>query len=257
MNNPTKEDIPPIKALLDSRTIIYLCFGEEVAPTTGTPHYQGYLELSRKYTLNSLKKLLGNRYHLVARLGTQQQAIDYCKKDHKFHEFGERKKQGERTDLVTVRSLAVTGGIRAVIDEGCTYMHLRYAEKVLPYIEPKRDFKTYVVWISGPSGSGKSHKARELAPDAYWKTDTTKWWDGYDIHEDVVLDDFRLAGDLTFRYMLGLMDKFPFRVEFKGGSRQFLAKRLVITAPFPPDDVVYLDEDKTQFVRRIDERLTC
>jgi len=43
-------------------------------------------------------------------------------------------------------------------------------------------------WYWGPTGTGKSKTARETAPDAFLKTNT-KWWDGYDQQDDVLLEE--------------------------------------------------------------------
>ena len=70
----------------------YLTYGKEVS-STGTPHLQGYLEWFTSISLVALKKRLGiPEIHLEARIGTQQQAIDYCHKDGDFVEYGVRKK---------------------------------------------------------------------------------------------------------------------------------------------------------------------
>ncbi len=34
----------------------FILFGKEIAPTTGTPHLQGYFELPKKKTLGGLKQ---------------------------------------------------------------------------------------------------------------------------------------------------------------------------------------------------------
>ena len=76
------------------------------------------------------------------------------------------------------------------------------------------------------SGSGKT----------WCSSGSLKWWQGYDGYENVILDDFR--GDFApLHYMLQVLDRYPFSVEVKGGSRQLLAKRIWITCPYTPEEV--------------------
>lgn len=61
------------------------CIGEEIAPQTGTPHLQGYIEFKTPRRFATVKRILGSDAHIEKRRGTKQQAIDYCKKDGKWH----------------------------------------------------------------------------------------------------------------------------------------------------------------------------
>lgn len=131
----------------------------------------------------------------------------------------------------------------------------RVAEKFLTYNEEERDWKPNVIWIHGPSGAGKSRLAREICGDAdvYVKNTDSKWWDGYDGHESTIIDDFRDTW-WSLTYMLGLLDRYPFRVEYKGGMRQFVSRTIIVTCIHAPN-VMYnmANEDENQLLRRIDE----
>jgi hypothetical protein len=138
---------------------------------------------------------------------------------------------------------------------------IRVAEKVLTYCEPARDpdFPVFVKVFHGESGTGKSLKAVTEAydkygrDDVYIKKDGTKWWDGYDAHKCVILDDFR-ASWWCLTYMLSLMDRYPFRVEYKGGYRQMRAVAVYITCILHPDSWYShaSGEPLRQILRRID-----
>lgn len=65
----------------------YLVYGKEIAPTTGTPHLQGYCQLNKQTRLSTLSKLFKWRTDITR--GTPQQASDYCKKEGNFIEIGE------------------------------------------------------------------------------------------------------------------------------------------------------------------------
>lgn len=227
----------------------YCIIGREVGES-GTPHLQGYIEFKSVTRFDTLKNR-SPRAHWEARRGTQEQAVEYCKKDGTYEERGEMKMQGHRGDLDAVRQNAASEGLRHVARYG-NAQQIRVAEKFLTYCEEPRDWKPEVTWIHGPTGVGKSRKAREMLEEPYTKNEGSKWWDGYDAHEDVIIDDFRDSW-WSLTEMLSLLDRYEKRVEYKGGSRQFKPKRIVITCCKSPE-LLYrgTGEDIAQLLRRID-----
>jgi len=240
----------------------YLVYGKETCPDTGKGHWQGYVELGNDMTWSAVKKMWTEPgLHLEARRGTPAQAADYCKKvnqtpacepNEEVYEFGQLSNPGKRKDLDVVREhLAADGKMEDLVDL-VSYQGMRAAEMILKYKEPKRDWKTEVIWIYGSSDSGKSSYVMGKHPDAYVKDCKMKnWWDGYDGHEVVIFDELR-NGDIPFTTILRLLDRYPCRVETKGGSRQFRPKTIYVTSQNPPEEFVPHDEAAKQLMRRID-----
>jgi len=235
LNNYTAEDETRISGL----ECQYLVYGHETAPVTGTPHLQGYIEFLKQTRMNSVKHMLGDRAHIESRRGTQEQAIAYCKKeDAAFVERGIPRAQGHRTDLDDARRTAVESGMREVTAT-MSYNQIQTAAKFLTYNEEPRDWLTSVTWIYGPTGSGKSRLAREIAAeytenDVYVKSDATKWWEGYDGQETVIIDDFRDSW-WGITEMLRILDRYECRIECKGGYRQLKAKTIIVTSIEHPE----------------------
>lgn len=234
----------------------YFVLGTEVGES-GTKHIQGYIEFATNRKLARLKKELGDSIHWEKRKGTAAQAADYCKKDGDFVEWGEISKgaanQGRRTDIENVRELALGGsGMKDIVQVATSFQALRFAETTLKYHEKKRDFKPRVIWLHGPTGSGKTRRAFEESVNPWISGKNLKWWEGYDAHKHVIIDDFR-KDFCTFHELLRILDRYPYTVEVKGGSRQLLATDIWITSCFPPDEVYDTREDVGQLLRRIDE----
>ena len=81
-----------------------------------------------------------------------------------------------------------------------------------------------------------------------------KWWEGYDGHKTVLLDEIR--GDFCkFHEFLKLTDRYGIRVESKGGSRQLVANTILVTSAYHPADLWSTVEDKSQLSRRISKIL--
>lgn len=254
----------------------YLIVGKEICPETKREHYQGYVRFPNPRALTGVRKLfthkvrtaaggMGYPGHWTPCKGTEQDNFNYCTKDDDIViEFGTRevmpdgtpaddKHQGKRNDIIAVREMVLAGnGMTQIVMQSNSYQAIKIAETMLKYIEPGRSWMPEVTWLYGPTGTGKSKLAFELCPDAWVSGETGRWFEGYDAHEDVILDDFR--GDFCkFHVLLRLLDRYPYRVEVKGASRQFLAKRIVITSCHPPH-LAYAarkDEDLRQLGRRI------
>lgn len=71
-----------------------------------------------------------------------------------------------------------------------------------------------------------------VGTQAYIKDPRTKWWDGYMGQENVIIDEFRGTIDIT--HLLRWLDKYPVRVEVKGGSVPLCARRFWITSNLDP-----------------------
>lgn len=250
INNYTEYDCKQVLEL--SKEARYLICGKEVGES-GTPHLQGYVYFANARGFDALKLKIP-RAHILAAKGTGSQNRTYCSKGGSLLcEAGEIPKQGARTDLERVKEMLKNGGrMRDVVEEAQSYQSVKMAEQILKYHEKERDWKPEVRWYCGPTGAGKTKAAREwLGSDIYTTLDTVRWFEGYDAHENVCIDDMR-KDFAKFHQLLKLIDRYPYRVEMKGGSRQFLAKKIAITCPYRPEELYTTREDVAQLLRRID-----
>lgn len=248
-NNPNDD---AYRDIYDALECVYLIVGGELS-STGTPHHQGYVYFKNAVRFETVKTKLPEGSHIEWARGTPEENEMYCGKETIFYKKGVLPVKGKRKDIDHVREMLGEGKRMAdICDEAGSYQAIRCAELILKYKEPSRNWLPEVLWFWGPTGSGKTRTAFELAPGAWVSGKNLKWWDAYDAHEDVIIDDFR--GDFcTFHELLRILDRYPYRVECKGGSRQLLAKRIIITAPFPPERAYRTLEATGQLLRRISE----
>ncbi len=174
-----------------------------------------------------------------------------------WYEDGSKPSPGKRTDIAAARDLLKNGaGMRTIVNEIDSYQACRGAELWLKYCEPMyTGGARKVFWHYGATGCGKTWDAEHNPYCEYgewFKPTTFKWWEGYDRHKVVILDDIR--GDFCkFHEILMLTGESPFRVESKGGSRQAVYDVIYITSPNHPNQMWETIEDKSQLLDRISE----
>lgn len=178
--------------------------------------------------------------------------------------FGERPAPGKRTDLSVVRECLSEGGsMRDVCSVASSAQSIQAAKTLLTYTELPRnpdDEPPVVLWFHGSTGAGKTRGAfdhfKEMGFDytRVWTSgENLKWFDGYDRHECVIVDEFR-KDYCTLHFLLRLLDRYPLLVPFKGGFRQWVPKCIIITSPFEPSDLYASSgEVVLQLTRRLSE----
>ena len=195
-------------------------------------HLQLYVEFTKQYSCRQIKKLFKNNgFNCEARKGTQEQAIHYCSREFaedgsrkriegtEVYTYGSRKSQGKRSDISQVINDCKEGKrLTDIIDdlECPSYQSIKCAQLLKGIFSKPRDTKPYVMWIYGETGTGKTRYVFDNYKDIYIKN-STKWWDGYDGHEVILIDDYR-RDFMKFHELLTLTDRYPCRREFKARS---------------------------------------
>lgn len=246
LNNYSEADVEQFIALECARHICSKEVGEE-----GTKHLQGWISFKNSTRLTALKKL-NSRVHWEEAKSIEA-GWNYCTKGEVI--ICNKGKQGTRTDLESVADLLQKGGTITDVkrEYPTTYMKFHNGIEKLA-TQPKRNFKPEVIWIYGKTGTGKTRMVVEKETDLWISGKNLRWWQGYENQEAVLFDDFR-KDFCTFHELLRILDRYPYTVEVKGGSRELNAKRMYITSCFAPQDVYETREDIQQLLRRIDQVL--
>jgi len=234
--------------------VTYCVYQGEVGEK-GTYHLQAYVEFAVPRTMPQIKAHFGlSSLHCEIRIGTQQQAIDYCTKEEtrasEIHEYGvkgvfrEKPGQGSRNDLATVWDDLKKGKqIADIIDAQpgtIRYVSMMQKAQYEALISRKRTFKTRLHVFYGCAGTGKTSTAIEFAKTlgSYFllpNDGKAMWWNGYDPlkHQTIILDEFT-GSKCPLTFLNQLADKFDLRVQTKGGFLPFIAPHLIITSNFHP-----------------------
>lgn len=229
INNPA-EDAQLHLLALEFR---YLVFGREVGES-GTPHLQGYIHFANKRDFAAVKKMYPG-WHVEKRLGTVDQAVDYCKKDGDFTELGDKplnpKEKGERSKQThrDIIAHAKAGDIAWI-----EHHHPKVYLQQLPRLESLSEGTAAILdgvleheWWVGRTGTGKSRLAWELYPTHYQKQ-LNKWWDGYKGEEVVVIEEWSPKNECTGSQLKIWCDRYPFTGEIKGGTLKKIRPRKII-----------------------------
>lgn len=230
-----------LSVAVDKLNINYIIVGKEVAPSTGTPHLQGYAQLEKKKYFTTITKWLPG-CHITPCIGSSQDNVNYCyKSDNNPIEWGilrsiARGRAKQAADWDILLSYAEKGDL--------DYIRVNHPREYLIYF---RTFKQIAVdnlkpqaqaracyWLWGKPRVGKSRYCHETWPNAYWKN-ANKWWDGYKGESAVVLDD--LGTDHLSEHLKRWADRYKIIAEVKTSATALVYDTFVVTSNFHPDQL--------------------
>ncbi|AAA42894.1 ORF1 [Coconut foliar decay alphasatellite] len=190
LNYETEEEAANVVRRIESLNLVYAIVGDEVAPSTGQRHLQGFIHLKTGRRLQGLKTVLGNdRIHLEPTRGSDEQNRDYCSKERVLLEHGVPTRPGVKRPRLAQRfaeepdelRLEDPGGYRRCVVHGASVEWTRWAAEnpfpfpyhnwqleVLSAIGEPADDRT-ILWICGrDGGDGKSVFAKYLGLKPDW-----------------------------------------------------------------------------------------
>lgn len=248
-NNYTDAGIELLKAYM-SENCKYGCFQKEVAPTTGTPHLQGYLNLKKKQRMTTVQKSLvglGIQLTLINANGTPEANRTYCSKPggQDFFEIGDIKivGQGKRTDLKEVAEKVLGKRPISEIAEEHPVEYIKYyrgitaLQFITTRIPDERPMET--VLFFGDANTGKSTKARQYAKlyGNYYTlsqpNNGSLWWDGYKGEKSVLIDEYK--GWIIPTQLNCILDQYKISLPTKGGTIYGQYEHVFITSNYPPE----------------------
>lgn len=215
-----------------------LCFAtgqKEKGETTGFVHWQVCVAFTKKVSLRAVTSLFGGGVH--AELTRSEAAIAYCNKEESRlsepFELGAKPfRRNSRTDWEAVWTSAKSGDLEA-IPANVRVVSYRTIRAIGADFSVCHGMQRTVFVFWGITGSGKSHRAwDEAGVHAYSKCPRSKFWDGYQDQQHVVVDEFR--GGIDVAHLLRWTDRYPVRVEIKGSSRPLCATKIWITSNLDP-----------------------
>lgn len=185
----------------------YYVFQTETAPTTGTPHYQGYIRFRSKKRFETARNWFKSQpgwadVHLEAANGTEEDNRKYCTKDGRIAgpwEYGDyekdKGKQGKRSDLDAIAEEIRGGAALSAIAESHAGDYIRYHGGIqalhallAPAPPTEREIEVIVLW--GPTGTGKTHRFMHTYPEIYSVKPGRDPWGQYRGQAQILFDEF-------------------------------------------------------------------
>lgn len=240
----------------------YLVYQREIAPTTGTVHYQGYVQMEQRKTFEQMRKM-APLVHWLSADKSPRANDDYCSKEETRDprpdsgpwRFGKMSVQGARNDLGALAERVLAGSTLGQIAREDPEAFVRYSrglQALSRYQDPppiQRDVK--VSLFIGPTGTGKTYAATVdcgfADRDVYIKP-TGKWFDNYIGQPYVVLDDMAgAASAIPLAETLRMLDGYRFQAEVKNNYEWFRATKVVVTTNIHPMNWYSFDRRVDQY----------
>lgn len=237
------------RASIDRANVKLLIAQQEKCPTTGSLHWQGYVEFGKTCRISAAKKILGCDWaNLRIANGSREDNYVYCSKEESkipggesikignFEDGGQGKKSSSKTEEIrdAIRSGETTLGKEITEGRVLNIGAIKYFERLA--VELDRGYRRgnqTAAYLFGLTNIGKSHIAHEAfnGEPFYSKMPNNKWWTNYDGQANIIVDDW--SGPATQEELDSWkrwIDKWPCEAESKGGSVILKSKTWIFTS---------------------------
>lgn len=249
-----------------------LAFQEEIAPTTGTQHYQGFIRMKKAWKRSAMSSLfkayLGHSRAAFQKSDFPTEAVAYCTDAKKrlskegCWTFGDLEfPQGKRSDLLEIKEkISKVGWKHADLYNAHFASSVRYMngiEKAAFYLAKAQQVErnVEVCWLWGKAGSGKSRLARAgLTINDYFRLPAPQggriWWDGMEGESVLVIEEFN-SNTMPIENLLEILDRYPLQLPVKGAFTWANWTKVFITSQFHYSTVYpFASEDQQAALRR-------
>lgn len=245
----------------------------------GSYHNHMYVEFVKAFESRNARcfDIEGRHPNVQKVKQTPWKTVDYVKKDGDWVEY-----HPENAPRLNYDAMSRTEKFRFLRDNDPIELYdkdMISAEQCMRIMKAKQFIENYrqkmtrtvkpiILWFYGPTGTGKTRTAIEIAQESgmnYWVSNDPdlKWFDGYNGQEYAIIDDFRRQG-IKFSWMLRLLDRYPLLVQVKGGYVRWIPLVIIITCPVPARECyTWFDKDGEeqewdgieQLIRRLDDEI--
>lgn len=211
------------------------CKGQLEEGEGGFKHWQVVIYFERKKSLHQCRELFGPYHFELTRSAAAESYVwkEETRIEGTQFELGVKPlRRNVKSDWDAIWAAASEGRMLDIPADVRVRSYFALRAIRAEFMVPVGQERTAVIYW-GRSGTGKSRRAwREAGDNAYPKDPRTKFWDGYQNQENVVIDEFR--GDISISHMLRWLDRYPVRVEIKGSSVPLCARRIWFTSNVHP-----------------------
>lgn len=253
LNNPGEDAEAFLKRLSEAPGVTYVC-GQLESGLEGTEHVQYYVNLKQPQALSFTKKLCARSHWELCRNSNASEKY-VLKEDTRvagpWH-FGQRPVEKQNLHDVETARLTRQEQNKKIAEMGAVAAIQEGLVDIVKYQNLKRSLDLYKldtqpayeaddvrgIWIHGPPGTGKTHKARHAFDGTIFLKSQSKWWDGYLGQDNAIIDDLDFSGGQTLGHYLKIWaDRWACNGEVKGGTVPLTHKRLIITSNYTIRDM--------------------
>lgn len=251
------KQLPHIKAFL---------IGFEVGEQ-GTPHIQGVFQFTCSKTFETLRKYFRNNH--IEQIYDLKSAVEYCKKDNDFMEFGKLTRQGQRSDIEEFTQAIISGYSDMELLLEFPVQSQRFLQNIdrirqmslNEYYSNNLRHNLKAIFISGNAGVGKTRYVyqRHDIKDIYRVCSYENPFDNYKSQKILVLDEYN--NQLNIQLLLNILDIYPLLLPARYIDKWACYEQVYVISNYDFEDLFGIyDETIYQAVKRrfhlITDRMT-